>query len=69
MSSIFNPDRSYRPDEIAIKLAISLRTVYRMIRDVNDPLPAVRVMGRSLRVEGRDLIRYLERRKVRPEDE
>jgi excisionase family DNA binding protein len=72
MAEMFRSDRSYRPDEIAEKLQIDVRTVYRMIRDIVDPLPAYRPCGRggrALRVEGAELIRYLERRKVRPEEE
>ncbi|MCD8479315.1 MAG: helix-turn-helix domain-containing protein [Candidatus Cloacimonetes bacterium] len=69
MAELFRGDRSYRPDEIAEKLKVDICTVYRMIRDIDDPLPAFRPHGRALRVEGAELIRYLERRKVRPEDE
>lgn len=65
--ALFSPSRSYRPDEIASKLAVDICTVYRMIRNIDDPLPAFRPAGRTLRVEGRELIRYLERRKVKPE--
>lgn len=66
---LFHAGRSYRPDEIAQKLAVDICTVYRMIRDIDDPLPAFRLRGRVLRVEGRELIQYLERRKVNPADE
>jgi excisionase family DNA binding protein len=69
MPELFRPDRSYRPDEIAQKLSVDVCTVYRMIRDINDPLPAFRPHGRALRVEGAELIRYLDRRKVKPENE
>jgi len=66
---LFSPDRSYRPDEIAKKLSIDISTVYRMIRSIEDPLPAFRLCGRALRVEGVEIIRYLNRHKVKPEDE
>lgn len=69
MADLFRSDRSYRPDEIAAKLSVDICTVYRMIRDINDPLPAFRPHGRALRVEGAELIRYLQRRKVQPENE
>lgn len=69
MEKMFESGRSYRPDEIAEKLNVDVCTVYRMIRNVNDPLPAFRPHGRALRVEGRQINIYLERRKVRPEDE
>lgn len=65
---MFSNERSYRVDEIALALAVSKRTVYRMVNDVEDPLPAVRLRGQGLRVEGRELLRYLERHKVRPEE-
>lgn len=69
MPELFRSDRSYRPDEIAQKLSVDVCTVYRMIRDIDDPLPAFRPHGRALRVEGAELIRYLQRRKVKPEYE
>lgn len=69
MPELFRSDRSYRPDEIAQKLSVDVCTVYRMIRDIDDPLPAFRPHGRALRVEGSELIRYLQRRKVKPEYE
>ncbi|MDD3535183.1 MAG: helix-turn-helix domain-containing protein [Candidatus Cloacimonetes bacterium] len=67
---MIKPDRIYRPDEIATLLAIDRSSVYRMIRNIEDPLPAFRPTGRGpLRVNGIDLIRYLDRRKTVPEDE
>ncbi len=68
-NELFKSDRSYRPDEIAKRLAVDISTVYRMIRDMDDPLPAFRPCGRALRVKGAEITKYLERRKVRPEDE
>ncbi len=69
MEDLFDSGRSYRPDEIAKKLAIDICTVYRMIRDIDDPLPAYRPYGRALRVHGAEIVKYLERHKVKPEDE
>jgi excisionase family DNA binding protein len=60
---MFRDDRCYRPDEVAEKLNIDKSTVYRMINDVEDPLPAYR-LGTHLRIHGKELNAYLERRKV-----
>ena len=63
-------DRYYRPDEIADVLNVARSTVYRMIRDIADPLPAYRINDKGpLRVHGKDINKYLESHKVRPEYE
>ena len=63
-------ERYYRPDEIADLLSVDRCTVYRMIKDLNDPLPAMRIGGKgSLRVHGKDLAKWLEEHKVKPEEE
>ena len=63
-------DRYYRPDEIADILNVDRSTVYRMIRDIADPLPAYRINEKGpLRVHGKDINMYLETHKVRPEYE
>jgi len=63
-------DRYYRPDEIADILNVARSTVYRMIRDIADPLPAYRINDKGpLRVHGKDINKYLESHKVRPEYE
>lgn len=63
-------DRYYRPDEIAEALKVDRTTVYRMIKDVLDPLPAYRVNDRGpLRVHGNDINKYLVKHKVQPENE
>lgn len=63
-------DRYYRPDEIADLLKVDRSTVYRMIRDIADPLPAYRINEKGpLRVQGKDINTYLESHKVRPEYE
>ncbi len=67
---IFSSDRCYRPDEIADKLHVDVCTVYRMIKDIDDPLPAFRLnTNGQLRVYGRDLNSYLENHKVDPLNE
>jgi excisionase family DNA binding protein len=63
-------DRYYRPDEIATLLRVDRSTVYRMIRNIGDPLPAVRINDKGpLRVHGKDVNKYLESHKVQPEYE
>ena len=63
-------DRYYRPDEIADVLNVARSTVYRMIRDIADPLPAYRINDKGpLRVPGKDINKYLVSHKVRPEYE
>ena len=63
-------DRYYRPDEIAKLLNVDKGTVYRMIRNIEDPLPALRLSNNGpLRVAGRDLQEWMEKHRVRPEDE
>lgn len=62
-------DRYYRPDEVAELLNVDKGTVYRMIRDTEDPLPAIKLTGdRHLRISGQELSEWLERRRVNPED-
>ena len=40
--SIFNDERNYRTDEIADILRVDRSSVYRWIRDIENPLPAFR---------------------------
>lgn len=61
----FEDDIYYYPYHIANKLNISIRTVYRMVNDVTNPLPAVRIRH-SLRIRGKDINEYLERNKTDP---
>lgn len=58
-------DRYYRPDEVAEMLAVEISTVYRLVREPGDPLPAVRLGERGhIRILGRDLGAWLERWRV-----
>jgi len=67
---IFKEDRCYRPDEIADQLHVDKSTVYRLIKDMDHPLPAFRIKEQGqLRCYGRDINKYLEDHKVRPEYE
>lgn len=66
---LFEEDRTYRPDEVAERIGAHISTVYRMINDIEDPLKAFRLRGRSLRINGADANAYFERRKVNPLDE
>lgn len=64
---LFEDCRAYRPDEIAVKLNTDVRTIYRRIRSLDDPLPAFRISGNGqLRVLGSDLNQYLESHRVDP---
>lgn len=63
-------DRYYRPDEVAEILSVHRSTLYRMINDTNDPLPAIRLTGEGkLRIPGKELSEWLERRRVRPDSD
>ena len=68
--SIFNDERNYRTDEIADILRVDRSSVYRWIRDIENPLPAFRTKENGqLRCKGKDLNAYLDKYKVRPEYE
>jgi|GEM_PF-373709 excisionase family DNA binding protein len=68
--NFFKEDRSYRPDEIADALKVDRSTVYRLIREISDPLPAYRIKEQGqLRCFGRDINKYLENHKVQPHNE
>ena len=68
--SIFNDERNYRTDEIADILRVDRSSVYRWIRDIENPLPASRTKENGqLRCNGKDLNAYLDKYKVRPEYE
>jgi predicted transcriptional regulator len=68
--SIFNDERNYRTDEIADILRVDRSSVYRWIRDIENPLPAFRTKEKGqLRCKGKDLNAYLDKYKVRPEYE
>lgn len=60
-------DRYYRPDEVAELLSVDRSTVYRLISDTDDPLPAVKIC-QKLRIPGQELSEWLERKRVNPED-
>lgn len=64
-----NTERYYRPDEVAELLNVDRSTVYRMIKDIDNPLPALRLCGRGLyRIHGKDLEVWMEKNMVTPED-
>lgn len=68
--SVFNDERNYRTDEIAEILRVDRSSVYRWIRDIENPLPAFRTKENGQpRCKGKDLNAYLDRHKVRPEYE
>ena len=68
--SIFNDERNYCTDEIADILRVDRSSVYRWIRDIDNPLPAFRTKENGQqRCKGKDLNAYLDKYKVRPEYE
>ncbi len=63
-------DKYYRPDEVAEALSVDKSTVYRLCKDLDDPMPAIRLGGKGpLRIHGVGLNEWLKRRKVNPGDE
>ena len=68
MPDLFS-DRCYRPDEVAAKLHVNIRTIYRHVNDIDDPLPSIRLAPRGpIRIPGSELNKWLERRRVNPLD-
>ena len=68
--NLFDVERNYRPDEVADTLRVSRKSVYRWIRDIENPLPAFRTTENGqLRCKGKDLNEYVLKHKVRPEFE
>lgn len=62
-------DRYYRPDEVAEMLNVHKSTLYRLINDKTDPLPAIKLTGEGkLRIPGKELSEWLERRRVNPDE-
>lgn len=50
----------YRPDEVAKKLGICLRTVYNLIGNFDNPLPCVKI-GKQQRIKASDLEDWLKK--------
>ena len=68
----FNEKKCYRPDEIASIIGVDPRTIYRYIKDIENPLPAFRPSGRikgGLRIWGSEANKYFEKNKVDPLEE
>lgn len=65
-----NPAHSYRLDQVAVILGVHVRTVRRRIKDLESPLRAFRT-GRNgrLRIQGADLIEFIENHRVDPLNE
>ena len=67
---VFDEKRCYRTDEIAVLLGTAISTVYRMIRNIEEPLRAFRLKTNGqLRVHGKDLNQYLIKHQVDPVNE
>lgn len=61
--------KSYRPDQVAKMLEVSVRQVYRLVNDPLDPLPAIKLSTSArarIRIAGRDLKEWMENHKVEP---
>lgn len=70
MVQVFNESRCYTPVNVAEILNVDISTVYRLIRDIDDPLPAFRLKTNGqLRVHGKEINKYLEDHKVDPLNE
>ena len=54
-----------RVDEVAVKLNTSKNTIYRLINDIENPLPASKIRG-QIRVRVEDLEQYIEKTKMTP---
>lgn len=64
---MFNEKRCYRPDEVAAKLGVSKVTIYRMINDIDDPLPAFKIKRNGqIRMYGKALNNYFYEHTIRP---
>jgi hypothetical protein len=50
---------------LSVPEVAEITTVYRLIKDINNPLPASRVRG-HLRIRSKDLTKYLDDNKINP---
>jgi len=65
---LFKDERLYRPDEVAKRLNISIKSIYRMIKDVDDPLPAIKIKN-IIRLPGNRLNEYIKRHTIKSWEE
>jgi ABC-type sugar transport system ATPase subunit len=56
-------DKLYRVDEVALKLKISKRSVYRLLEDPLSNIDCIRIRS-SIRVQGKSLNQYLENNQI-----
>lgn len=62
---IFDDERNYYPFQVADILEVHKSTIYRMIRDIDDPLPAFRLRRNGrLKINGRELNKFIEKHKI-----
>ncbi len=62
-----DPEKNYRPDEVADILRVDTKTVYRYLNDIEDPLPCVKLGSKTrgcLRISGVKLKDWLSKREV-----
>lgn len=70
MVQVFNESRCYTPLRVSEILDVDISTIYRLIRSIDDPLPAFRLKTNGqLRVHGKELNTYFEDHKVDPLNE
>ncbi len=70
MVQVFNESKCYTPLRVSEILAVDISTIYRLIRDIDHPLPAFRLKSNGqLRVHGKEINKYLEDHKVDPLNE
>jgi hypothetical protein len=70
LKPLFDSKRCYRPDEVACKWNLDIKEIYKMIKDINDPLPAFRPTGKkALRIRGEILNAWEIKTKVEPLNE
>jgi len=67
MERVFDDKKCYTPNRVAEILAVDISTVYRLIRDFDDPLPAFRLKTNGqLRIHGNRANDYFDRHRVDP---
>lgn len=54
-----------RPDEVAVRLSIAKRTVYKLMDDPVDPIPCF-LIGTAHRIKVTDLDQWIENHKKKP---
>ena len=62
---IFDDERNYYPFQVAEKLEVHISTIYRMIKDIDDPLPAFKLRRNGrLKLNGRKLNKFIKEHEI-----